>query len=244
MNRKSNTSIGRGVKGSKFWMQIVVEHQNLQDELNAQIGEPLIWISPLAGKSDTFLEYQLNDTYITKLLGISKAEATELFDFWAKRQPQWDGLAFSQSKETLYLIEAKAHLSELNSKCAASNQTSRALILASLSDTQKKYFPKGSFTSWTDEYYQLANRLTFLKKLNEAPFGNIKKVKLVLLNFTNDNSYIPTAESEWTEHYAEVFTKMTGSSTTPEDTLLIYFDVSKRGIMPDPQTGLPIIKAQ
>ncbi len=242
MNIKSNTSIGRGVKGSKFWMQVVVENPNLREELNNKIGEPLIWISPLADEADTFLEYELKDQYVREFIGITKEEADELFKFWPNRQPQWDGLALSEDKSTLYIVEAKAHLTELDSKCAASNPASKQLIVESLSEVYSKYYPKGVFQAWTDEYYQLANRLTFLHKLNEKTFGNIKRVKLVLLNFVNDNSYIPTMESEWSEHYDTVFARMTGSAQPSNDVILVQFDVSNRGIMPNPMTGQPIIK--
>ena len=54
----SNTSKGRGIKGSKYWIQTVVEDQVLQNKLNSLIGEPLVWISPLAGPRKTYDEYE------------------------------------------------------------------------------------------------------------------------------------------------------------------------------------------
>ncbi len=238
----SNTEIGRGKKGSKFWMQAVVETPTLQKELNGRIGEDLQWISPLAGEAELFLEYELNHSYVRSFLGISKEEGEELFGFWAKRQPQWDGLAFSQDGTTLYLVEAKAHLSELESKCLAKNVESKILIEKSMKEVHDEYFPNGDFSAWLDKYYQLANRLTFLRKLNEKAFGKIKKVKLVLLNFVKDNSYIPTTNGEWEKHYGEVFHLMTGSVNAPADVIIVNFDVNGRGIMPNPMGGSPLVK--
>ena len=221
----SNTSKGRGIKGSKYWIQTVVEDQTLQNKLNAMIGEPLVWISPLAGPQNTYDEYELRDPYICKQLGISEEEAKELFSFWPKRQPQWDGIAFDTTGHTLYLVEAKAHLAELDSKCSASNPNSRELISNSMKAVQEKYFPKGNFDFWMDGYYQLGNRLTFLKMLNEIGFGQIDSVRLVLLNFVNDEKYRPTAESEWIEHYKSVWLDMTGSEMPPQGVIVVNFDV-------------------
>ena len=176
----SNTSKGRGIKGSKYWIQTVIEDECLRNKLDSMIGEPLVWISPLAGSKNTYDEYELKDSYVCDQMGVSTDDAQSLFSFWPKRQPQWDGLAFDSTGHTLYLIEAKAHLAELDSKCSASNPESKALILKSMQTIHDRYFPKGNFDSWVNNYYQLGNRLTFLRILNEKSFGHINAVKLVL----------------------------------------------------------------
>ena len=188
----SNTSKGRGIKGSKYWIQTVIEDECLRNKLDSMIGEPLVWISPLVGSKNTYDEYELKDSYVCDQMGVSTDDAQSLFSFWPKRQPQWDGLAFDSTGHTLYLIEAKAHLAELDSKCSASNLESKALILKSMQTIHDRYFPKGNFDSWVNNYYQLGNRLTFLRILNEKSFGHINAVKLVLLNFVNDQKYKPT----------------------------------------------------
>ena len=222
----SNTSKGRGIKGSKYWIQTVVEDQILQNKLNAMIGETLVWISPLAGPQNTYDEYELRDSYICEQMGISEVEAKKMFSFWPNRQPQWDGIAFDATGHTLYLVEAKAHLAELDSKCSASNPHSRELISNSMKAVQEKYFPKGIFDFWMNRYYQLGNRLTFLKMLNENGFGHIDSVKLVLLNFVNDEKYRPTTEGEWVEHYKSVWFDMTGNEMHPQDVIVVNFDVN------------------
>lgn len=222
----SNTSKGRGIKGSKYWIQTVIEDECLRNKLDSMIGEPLVWISPLAGSKNTYDEYELKDSYVCDQMGVSTDDAQSLFSFWPKRQPQWDGLAFDSTGHTLYLIEAKAHLAELDSKCSASNPESKALILKSMQTIHDRYFPKGNFDSWVNNYYQLGNRLTFLRILNEKSFGHINAVKLVLLNFVNDQKYKPTTEHEWLEHYENVWFEMIGRRSAPQDVIVINYDVS------------------
>ena len=222
----SNTSKGRGIKGSKYWIQTVIEDENHRHRLDTLIGEPLVWLSPLAGPQNTYDEYELKDQYVCDKVGASRQEADSIFSFWPKRQPQWDGLAFDATGHTLYLVEAKAHLAELDSKCSASNPESKALILNSMQTIHDRYFPKGNFDSWVNNYYQLGNRLTFLRILNEKSFGHINAVKLVLLNFVNDQKYKPTTECEWLEHYENVWFEMIGRRSAPQDVIVINYDVS------------------
>ena len=233
----SNTSKGRGTKGSKFWMQVVVENSNLRDELDNQIGESLEWLSPLAGNNEEFLEYKLNQKVMLDKLGITEEEGKNIFSFWPNNQPQWDGLAISKDGETLYLVEAKAHLSELNSKLSATNPTSVKQITNTMREVHKEYFASGNFEAWTDKYYQLANRLTFLKKLQLVRFPVINKVKLVLLNFVDDFTNIETQTIEWEAHYKKVFNEMIGTEKAPLEVIVVNYNVSNRGIAPNPQTG-------
>ena len=225
----SNTSKGRGIKGSNYWIQTVIEDENHLHSLDTLIGEPLVWLSPLAGPQNTYDEYELKDQYVCDKVGASRQEADSIFSFWPKRQPQWDGIAINVCGDTLYIVEAKAHLSELDSKCSAKNELSKKLIIDSMHGIKEAYYPKGDFNCWMNKYYQLGNRLTFLRKLNEKAFGKITSVKLVLLNFVNDKKYIPTSEVEWTEHYENVWQDMIGSKCSPQDVIIVNYDVSSKG---------------
>lgn len=233
----SNTSKGRGTKGSKFWMQIVVEEENLQKELNEKIGEDLRWISPLAGDNEEFEEYELGCKVMRNELGISEADSKVIFSFWPRRQPQWDGLAISADGKTLYLVEAKAHLDELATKMSASNEESIRQITKSMKTVHDAYYEKGDFDAWLNEYYQLGNRLTFLKYLQNVRFEKIEKVRLILLNFVDDFTYKPTGIQEWQAHYEHVFRTMIDSKTAPEDVQVVYFEVGGRGMAINPITG-------
>lgn len=230
----SNTSKGKAIKGSKFWIQAVV-NSKLQGELNSAIGDDLTWLSPL---KDEYLEYKLNQENICKgVLGVEGEQKKKIFSFWPDNQPQWDGIALSKDEKTLYLVEAKAHLSELNSKISASSSTSIKLIKDSMKEVFQKYYPNGKFEMWTDEYYQLGNRITFLHKLNDVSDITGIKVKLVLLNFAEDYTYKPTTEDEWKEHYKKVFRDMTGNENPPEDVIVINFLVRRKGMARNPITG-------
>ena len=103
----SNTPKGRGVKGSKYWMQIVVEKDEMRKELENKIGDSLRWISPLAGEKEEFLEYELQHEVVRKEIGISDEMSKTVFFFFFIRQKQWDGFAISEDGRRLYFVEAK-----------------------------------------------------------------------------------------------------------------------------------------
>ncbi len=232
----SNTSKGAAEKGSKFWMQAIV-NSSLQEELNSEIGMHLDWLSPLKGEKSDYAEYELRQDYICNSIGITAAEKSAVFSFWPNRQPQWDGIALSKDKETLYLVEAKAHLTELKSKLMASSEQSKQMIVDSMRSVFDKHYSGGDFSLWTSQYYQLANRLTFLTKLNENFKHKKIQVELVLLNFVDDYTYKPTSASEWERHYREIFDQMTGCETPPPNVSVMNFSVVGRGCARNPISG-------
>lgn len=216
-----NTALGRGIKGSKYWMQVASNDPKAKKRFDEAVGDTLVWRSPL--KSEEYREYSLNDDIIAAdWLGIGQKE--KYFDWWPQRQPQWDGLAIGEEK-ILYIVEAKAHLSELESRCLASSGKSKSMIRETMSEIQRKYFPKAEDFEryWLNEYYQLGNRLTFLAKLRENLPPNVKGIKLVLLNFVDDSTYISTPEYDWVKHYEEVWEDMTGSKQCPEDVIVVNY---------------------
>lgn len=224
----SNTSKGRGVKGSKFWMQMI-PNTGLKEEFDKIIGEELVWLSPLEGEEKLYEEYELGSKEMVTQLGITDVS---IFDFWTKRQPQWDGIALSKDKKTLYIVEAKAHISEIDSKCSASEE-SKNIIERAMQEVHDDKYPLGDFDLWMNGYYQLGNRLTFLEKMKEKlPEANligIKDVKLVLINFTDDFTFKSEPVKVWKDHYREVFEKMTGNDDTPEDVINIFYSVKPMG---------------
>ena len=80
-----------------------------------------------------------------------------------------------------------------------------------------------NFSSWTDKYYQLGNRFTFLQEMNQIKFPKIERTNLILLNITDDKTYIPTSKENWQKHYEEVFEEMTGNKNPPTDVKILYF---------------------
>lgn len=232
----SNTSKGRAEKGSKFWMQMVV-NTLLKEKFDEAIGNKLTWISPLKGEKAEYLEYELRHKEISEeLFGLTKEESEKFYDFWPYRQPQWDGIAVSEDGSTLYLVEAKAHTKEMDSKMSATSPESKAKIINSMEEIFMKHYLKGSFSAWKEEYYQLGNRLTFLHKLQEKGL-KFKNVKLILLNFVDDYTYRPTSIEEWHEHCEKVFKRMTGDKNPPEDVIVINFSVAVKGVVQNPMSG-------
>lgn len=221
----SNTSKGIGKKGSKYWMQVLVsldEGKILTEEIqkkDSTIGN-ITWISPL--KEYDYEEYKLNNNNPNlSVLGICKKD----MDFWPNGQPQWDAIGYVSSEpKTIILVEAKAHLNEMNSSCTAKSDESKKLIENTLKETyenlthdKSKKFDKDI---WMGKYYQLGNRLAFLNKLKEKGYN----VKLVLLNIVNDPTFEAVSDEKWIEHYDEVFTELLESKKVPNDVIILNLD--------------------
>lgn len=221
----SNTSNAKATKGSKFWMQEIANNDLLKARLEELLDEKnLRWVLPL--QAESYKEYQLKEQKIfSEVLGLSRGEFKEKFSFWSTNQPRWDAIAVSADGKILYLFEAKAHLKELLSKISASNLDSIEKIINSMhkafatmteSDT-------ADFANWTDKYYQLGNRFTFLYFMNQMKLPKIHRTVLVLLNITDDETYISTTKEEWTRHYEEIFQEMLGKKSPPPNVRVIYF---------------------
>ena len=218
----SNTSNTRATKGSKFLMQAVANDDTLTARLETLLGERLQWISPL--EAESFKEYQLKEPKISSdVLGLSRNEFKANFSFWATNQPHWDAIAVSE--KILYLFEAKAHVKETFSKITATNPDSVKKISASM----RKVFDdiadveSANFEAWTGKFYQLGNRLTFVHFMNRMTLPKINRVELVLLNFTDDKTHIPTTKADWTRHYEKIFCEMLGRKSPPPNVRVIYF---------------------
>lgn len=227
----SNTSKGLGLKGSKFWMQAIVNTQ-LKNELNHTIGDDIEWLTPLSHQ-ENYSEYDLKHPYIAKITGISKQN----YSFWPSRQPQWDAIGINHEKKIIYLVEAKAHLDELFSKMSASSQESIDLITKSMRTVFEAYQSKGNFDYWMNKYYQLGNRLTFLAKMNDIKAQTGYQFELVLLNIVNDFTHRPTTTEAWNNHYLNVLNEMIGQDTAPKNVKIINFLVDPKSAFKNPMTN-------
>ncbi len=205
---------GRADKGSQLLIQEYVN--NREGKLNNLIlmnsasllsfidNELAIqWLSPL--KERSFKEYrneflELNEEW--------KDKRVELEKYWAKKGPQWDGLALLQGKngqKGLLLVEAKAHTKEMRSKMQAKDEVSKTIIKSTLDEVKTAIGSKASLDVWCEEYYQLSNRLAYLYILNQKM--NIP-TWLILVNFVDDSTHKSTTITEWIQHYQEVLAKM------------------------------------
>ena len=205
----SNTSKGKAVKGSKYMMQMIASSLQ-KDILDKKIGEELVWLSPI--EDTDYEEYQLSESTVCEFIGIEYDK--KMFDFWPDRQPQWDGIAIGKETGTLYLFEAKSHLSETETNCSASSEASKKLISETMSKVASSVYnmndDKVFNENWMKNNYQLANRLTFLHKMKQIISNAVfcANVKLVLVNFVNDTTWSVEERvkdpREWINHYDEV----------------------------------------
>lgn len=213
----SNTSKGRGKKGSKFWMQTLANLDNgcalskaIQTEDNS-IGD-IKWLSPL--KNDNYGELKTK-----QIPGLEKAD----FSFWPDNGPWWDGAGIDD-KGCILLVEAKGHVAETKTKCSATSEISREKICKSMQEAHDALTASLHIYDenvWSDKYYQLGNRLTFLVKLREQGYN----VKLLLLNIVDDPTHIATSLDAWKRHYDDVFQIMLGRTKCPSNVVMVNFDV-------------------
>lgn len=229
----SNTIQGRGKKGSKFWIQTLV---NIDDGeiLSKEIQKVdssirnVTWLSPL--KKDNYKELKIKEIIEKCSISSIKHMHTDL-SFWPDKGPWWDAVGIASESNTIILVEAKAHIDETMTKCLAKDLGSITLIKKSMKAAYDdlNYNLEQSIVNnhiyndniWFNKYYQLGNRLTFMVQLRKLGFD----VKLILLNIIDDPTHIATSRIKWESHYKEVFQSMLGSVNCPEHVLMVNFDV-------------------
>jgi hypothetical protein len=220
----SNTSKGRGRKGSKFWIQTLVNIDygstlsKAIQSVDSSIGD-IKWLSPL--KRDNYKE--LKSKQISSLTNAD-------FSFWPDNGPWWDSVGVDDVG-SIVLVEAKGHIAETKTKCKASSERSLARINKSMeiahniltSSPEYGIMASHSYDKevWLKKYYQIGNRLSFLVKLRQQGFN----VKLILLNLVNDSTHISTSLEEWERHYEKVFQILMGTTKCPSNVVVVNFDV-------------------
>ena len=174
-----------GHRGSlKFMQRIVSQRPEIRNERLASQGvvpteADIRWVSPR--EDDDWAEYR--DGAFLEKLGRSDL-APALSAFWPAQGPQWDALGIAGN--TLLLVEAKAHIGELVSNCAATATRSLEMIKSAL-DSTKRALGVPVDTDWLTGYYQLANRIAHLEFLRRHGAD----AQLVMLQFTGETG-MPT----------------------------------------------------
>ncbi len=190
----------RGIKGSLRWIQHTVANQHeLLRGAFAEAGalradEAIEWVSPT--EADDWAEYR--DGGFLERVGCHRL-LSDLSHFWPTGGPQWDALGRGP-RNTVFLIEAKAHVSEMDSNCHAS-PGSRFLIQQSLSQAKTAYGAKPE-ADWLTGYYQYANRLAHLHFLRR----NGVSAWLGFVYFMNDHDMSgPQTSAGWRQDLALVY---------------------------------------
>ena len=217
-----------GSKGSLKWIQHIVNEcpHVLDSAINnsisndkAQVTE---WLSPRA--EDNYSEYR--DQAFLDLLGIALSKR-KLKDFWPSRGPQWDGLGRIKDK-AYFLVEAKAHVSEIVSSSQAKSLRSISLIKKSLDET-KDYLRLKPHIDPSQVFYQYMNRLAhlyLLRKLNGIP------AYLVFVYFADDYTHIQTSTDEW-DGALDLMHSISGTCKHILSKHIIDVFIDIRGLAPD-----------
>ena len=188
--------------GSQKDLQILANQKQelLDKELSKIFNKPITlkWLSPL--KDDDYAEY-VDQDFITRL-GISSKIIKPLNEFWPNGGANWDGLA--KDNDVVFLMEAKAHITEQMIDSSKATENSLRLIEKSLEET-KEFLSVKSDISWCKEnYYQYANRIAHLYYLREM---NKIDAHLLFIYFLNDKSVTEKSETkeDWEEAINEVY---------------------------------------
>ncbi len=111
--------------------------------------------------------------------------------------PNWDAIGrirFGDREEWL-LVEAKANLNEIKSRCGAKDNGGLPLIRKALDET-KNAVGAPPAADWLKPYYQLANRLATLHFLNSR--GEPARLLYVyFLGDTNPRANCPRTKADW-----------------------------------------------
>ena len=202
MSRKTFTQV---THGSQNDIQLLAnKYKKLLDEEISKIKKETVeleWFSPL--KDDDYAEYA--DQCFIDRLGISDRILVQLKDFWPKGGANWDGLA--KDGETVFIMEAKAHISEIKIESTGASGESLELIEKSLNET-KEFLNIKSDISWCKEnYYQYANRIAHLYYLREK---NKIDAHLLFIYFLNDKSVTEKEETkeDWEKAINGIYNKL------------------------------------
>lgn len=194
-------------KTSDFNKLILMNSPSLLSFIDKELS--ITWNSPL--KENNYKEYR---NEFLEQFNQWTDKRSELEKYWARKGPQWDGIATIEGKgnqKGLLLVEAKAHVNEMKSKIKAVDSDSKSLIETTLKEVMEKLQSNASLDVWLNHYYQLTNRLAYLYIMNEK-LGI--PTWLVLCNFVEDTTHISTDLNKWINNYQEIYSKMDIDNTS------------------------------
>lgn len=149
----------------------------------------------------------------------SESVKSAWIEFWPQtgNVPNWDaiGRLESQSCTEYLLVEAKAHVEELQSSCSASKKGGLDMIREALYATIKASGFAKDVENWLNPYYQYSNRLANLHFLLEHDVP----ARLVFIYFCGDNwggktlrsgkpPNCPKEAQEWDAHLKAVYNRL------------------------------------
>ncbi len=184
-------------KGSQRWLQLAVNRKQellaeaLRDSGALPKGASVSWAAPLECKR--YAEHR--DEAALAGAGVDLARLkVPLRAFWPKGGPRWDAEGESSDGAAIFL-EAKSHVSELNSNPTGARDPKAAALIRKSLQQARKHYARAAAVEWGHPFYQYVNRLAhhyWLAKLNG------RKSRLVFLYFLNDLEMGgPSSVQEW-----------------------------------------------
>lgn len=134
--------------------------------------------------------------------------------YWPSRGPQWDTIGLLHGVDNLeewLLVEAKAHLGEMESPWHAEKPASQAMIRSAMAATAKVVTHGGVATdAWLNKFYQYANRLAVLNFLSQTctPAQPARLIFLYFYGETMPNRKCPQNPGEWQTHLDTVHSEL------------------------------------
>jgi len=183
--------------GSQYWLRIAVNaarsviDRKITDSIADVSGKQIEWVSPLP---PNFSEYH-DQEFLDKLQ--ITLPRMPLSKFWPKGGPHWDALArtkTSTKKGPVFLCEAKAHISEINSPESGASPKSLRQIAKSLNETLA-FLGADPIVDWTRTFFQYTNRIAHLYLLRQLNGIDAYLVNIYFLNDTTMQG--PSSIAEW-----------------------------------------------
>ena len=163
--------IGHGY-GSEWQLLRMLGHHReyffneLREQLNLSQDAEIHWLDYGFDESNVSgdKEYKQREFFkdIPKIFTPEVLNEFKKDNFGTILKQNWDGIFWVD--KTVYLVEAKAHKKEIISDCQAESKKSIGIIEHDLKET-REWFGISSDNDWKKTYYQMANRLAFLKLL-------------------------------------------------------------------------------
>ena len=123
--------------------------------------------------------------------------------FWPQtgNPPNWDavGKLLGETGEEWLLIEAKAHIMEMHSSCAATHSKSKEMINKAMLVAHGSFASRTPTAQWLSPYYQFCNRLSVLHFLMRECVPPIP-TRLIVIYFYGDkngNQECPQIAEDW-----------------------------------------------
>jgi len=164
--------IGFGYGSEYQLLRALGHHRNsFLKQIQSAIGtsEPIEWLDYPCDRNRLSLDGEYTDIECFQQEPCYDTLSKNWPKFWpvrGSRAQNWDGIFRIGNK--WYFVEAKAHLSELESSHRAISEKSESTILNSLDKTAKWLNSSKTGLEWLHSpYYQFANRLAFCRFLRE-----------------------------------------------------------------------------